>query len=66
MQFLKCVPLLQSNPKKKKKDSDAKMSQSNQKINYDATYIPADITYPTDLGLLNKLSSYRKNHRYPV
>jgi len=38
----------------KKKDSDAKNdSQNRGKLIIDATCAPADITYPTDLGLLN-------------
>ena len=38
----------------KKKDSDAKNeSQNRGKLLVDATCAPADITYPTDLGLLN-------------
>ncbi|MEG4026627.1 IS5 family transposase [Microcoleus sp. S13C4] len=40
---------------KKKKDSDAKHESPNRgKLIIDATCAPADITYPTDLGLLNK------------
>ena len=39
----------------KKKDSDAKNESSNRgKLIIDATCAPADISYPTDLGLLNK------------
>src|SRR4028118_1290010 len=39
----------------KKKDSDAKNESPNRgKLILDATCAPADITYPTDLGLLNK------------
>ena len=39
----------------KKKDSDAKNESPNSgKLIIDATCAPADITYPTDLGLLNK------------
>ena len=39
----------------KKKDSDAKNELSNQgKLIIDATCTPADISYPTDLGLLNR------------
>ena len=39
----------------KKKDSDAKNeSQNRGKLIVDATCAPADITYPTDLGLLNR------------
>jgi IS5 family transposase len=39
----------------KKKDSDAKNESPNRgKLIIDATCAPADITYPTDLGLLNK------------
>jgi transposase, IS5 family len=42
------------NPPKKKKDSDAKNESTNQgKLIVDATCVPADISYPTDLGLLN-------------
>ena len=38
----------------KKKDSDAKNEFPNRgKLIVDATCAPADITYPTDLGLLN-------------
>jgi len=39
----------------KKKDSDARNESSHRgKLIIDATCAPADITYPTDLGLLNK------------
>jgi transposase, IS5 family len=39
----------------KKKDSDAKNEPSNRgKLILDATCAPADISYPTDLGLLNR------------
>ena len=39
----------------KKKDLDAKNESSNRgKLILDATCAPGDITYPTDLGLLNK------------
>jgi transposase, IS5 family len=39
----------------KKKDSDAKNESSNRgKLIVDATCAPADISYPTDLGLLNR------------
>jgi hypothetical protein len=39
----------------KKKDSDAKNQSSNRgKSIVDATCFPADISYPTDLGLLNR------------
>jgi len=39
----------------KKKDSDGKNESPNRgKLIIDATCAPADITYPTDLGLLNK------------
>ncbi len=39
----------------KKKDSDAKNESPNRgKLILDATCAPAEITYPTDLGLLNK------------
>jgi hypothetical protein len=42
-------------PPEKKKDSDAKNESTNQgKLIIDATSAPADISYPTDLGLLNK------------
>lgn len=42
-------------PPEKKKDSDAKNESPNQgKLIIDATCAPADISYPTDLGLLNK------------
>jgi IS5 family transposase len=42
------------NPPEKKKDSDAKNESTNQgKLIVDATWVPADISYPTDLGLLN-------------
>jgi len=38
----------------KKKDSDAKNKSPNQgKLIIDATCAPTDISYPTDLGLLN-------------
>jgi hypothetical protein len=38
----------------KKKDSDTKSESGNRgKLILDATCAPADITYPTDLGLLN-------------
>jgi hypothetical protein len=38
----------------KKKDSDAKNESPNRgKLIVDATCAPADISYPTDLGLLN-------------
>lgn len=44
----------QLNPKKQKKDSDAKNESPNRgKLIRDATCAPADISYPTDLGLLN-------------
>ncbi len=50
----KCAPSPQLKPKKKK-DSDAKNESPNRgKLIIDATCAPADITYPTDLGLLNK------------
>jgi len=40
--------------KQKKKDSDAKNESPNRrKLIVDATSAPADISYPTDLGLLN-------------
>jgi hypothetical protein len=40
---------------RKKKDSDAKNeSQNRGKLIIDATCAPADISYPTDLGLLNR------------
>jgi len=39
----------------KKKDSDAKNESTNRgKLIIDATSAPADISYPTDLGLLNR------------
>jgi len=39
----------------KKKDSDAKNESPNRgKLIIDATCAPADISYPTDLGLLNR------------
>jgi hypothetical protein len=42
-------------PPEKKKDSDAKNESTNQgKLIIDATCAPADISYATDLGLLNK------------
>jgi hypothetical protein len=42
------------NPPEKKKGSDAKNESTNQgKLIVDATCVPADISYPTDLGLLN-------------
>jgi IS5 family transposase len=41
-------------PPEKKKGSDAKNESPNQgKLIIDATCAPADISYPTDLGLLN-------------
>ena len=41
-------------PPEKKKDSDAKNKSPNQgKLIVDAPSAPADISYPTDLGLLN-------------
>jgi transposase, IS5 family len=44
-----------SKPPEKKKDSDAKNESPNQgKLIIDATCAPADISYPTDLGLLNQ------------
>ena len=46
-------------PPEKKKDSDAKNESTNQgKLIIDATCAPADISYPTDLGLLNKARVY--------
>ena len=41
---------------RKKKDSDAKneLPTNRGKLIIDATCAPADISYPTDLGLLNK------------
>jgi hypothetical protein len=40
--------------KAEKKDSDAKNQSPNRgKLIIDATCAPADISYPTDLGLLN-------------
>jgi hypothetical protein len=43
----------------KKKDSDAKNESPNQgKLIIDATSAPADISYPTDLGLLNRTRVY--------
>jgi IS5 family transposase len=40
---------------RKKKDSDAKNESPNRgKLIIDATCVPADISYPTDLGLLNR------------
>ncbi|MEG4944976.1 IS5 family transposase [Microcoleus sp. F4-D5] len=42
-------------PPEKKKDSDTKNESTNQgKLIVDATCAPADISYPTDLGLLNR------------
>jgi hypothetical protein len=50
----KMLEVTPSNPKKKK-DSDAKNESPNSgKLIIDATCAPADITYPTDLGLLNR------------
>src|SRR4028118_1775976 len=50
----KSVPSLSVKPEKKK-DSDAKNESPNQgKLIIDATAAPADISYPTDLGLLNR------------
>ena len=41
--------------KPEKKDSDAKNELPNRgKLIIDATCAPADISYPTDLGLLNQ------------
>jgi transposase, IS5 family len=49
----KCEKSRQSN--QKKKDPDAKNESLNRgKLIVDATCAPADISYPTDLGLLNK------------
>jgi hypothetical protein len=43
------------NPPEKKKDSPAQNESPNQgKLIIDATCAPGDISYPTDLGLLNK------------
>ena len=48
----KCAPSPQSNPKKK--DSDGRNESPNRgKLIIDAPSAPADISYPTDLGLLN-------------
>jgi hypothetical protein len=45
----------------KKKDSDAKNESPNQgKLIVDATCAPADISYPTDLGLLNRARVHAK------
>ena len=50
--LIKCAEPSQSHPKKK--DSDTKNESTNQgKLLVDATCAPADISYPTDLGLLN-------------
>ena len=50
----KFAPSLQLKPKKKK-DSVAKNESPNRgKLIIDATCAPADISYPTDLGLLNR------------
>ena len=44
-----------SKPPEKKKDSEVKNESQNQgKLIIDATCVPADISYPTDLGLLNR------------
>ena len=49
----KSAPSLSVKPEKKK-DSDAKNESPNRgKLIVDATCAPADISYPTDLGLLN-------------
>jgi IS5 family transposase len=52
----------------KKNDSDAKNESPNRgKLIVDAPSAPADITYPTDLGLLNKARVHtEKNYRHPV
>ena len=43
-------------PPEKKKDSDAKNESPNQgKLIIDATCAPADISYPTDLGVFNRV-----------
>ena len=40
--------------------------QANQGVLIlDATCIPADIKYPTDLGLLNEARETRRDYRYP-
>jgi len=50
----KFAPSLSVKPEKKK-DSDAKNESPNRgKLIIDATCVPADISYPTDLGLLNR------------
>jgi IS5 family transposase len=42
-------------PPEKKKDSDAENESSNRgKLIIDATCAPAEISYPTDIGLLNQ------------
>jgi IS5 family transposase len=44
-----------ADPPEKKKDSDEKNESSNRgKLIVDATCAPADISYPTDIGLLNE------------
>jgi len=44
-----------ADPPEKKKDSDEKNESSNRgKLIGDATCAPADISYPTDIGLLNE------------
>ena len=44
-----------SKPPEKKKDSEVKNESPNQgKLIVDATCVPGDISYPTDLGLLNR------------
>ena len=47
---------------RKKKDSDAKNESPNRgKLIIDAPSAPADISYPTDLGLLNRAKVHTEN-----
>ena len=52
----------------KKNDSDGRNESPNRgKLIIDATCAPADISYPTDLELLNGARVHtEKNYRYPV
>ena len=53
--MVKKMPEITPIKPEKKKDSDAKNEPSNRgKLILDATCAPADISYPTDLGLLNR------------
>ena len=54
-QMVKKMRQTTPSPPEKKKDSDGKNESPNQgKLIIDATCAPGDISYPTDLGLLNK------------